>query len=121
MEVERLRRYLLEKPGAAEDFPFDEKTLVLKVAGKMFALISLNQQPLRMNLKCDPLLADVLRDKYGAVQPGYHMHKRHWNTLLLDGSIPENEVLGMIDASYGLVVNGLPKARRPDVRQADNE
>ena len=108
-----MRSYLLAKAGAMEDFPFDDKTLVLKVGGKMFALLGLNEEPLRVNLKCDPLKAEVLRQRYPAVLPGYHMNKRHWNTVVLDGSVPEEEVLAMIDDSYELVVKGLPKAQRP--------
>ncbi len=113
MDFATLRSYLLAKAGALEDFPFDDKTLVLKVGGKMFALLGLNDEPLRINLKCDPLKAEVLRQRYPAVLPGYHMNKRHWNTVVLDGSVPEEEVLAMIDDSYELVVKGLPKAQRP--------
>lgn len=113
MDFATLRSYLLAKAGALEDFPFDDKTLVLKVGGKMFALLGLNEEPLRVNLKCDPLKAEVLRQRYPAVLPGYHMNKRHWNTVVLDGSVPEEEVLAMIDDSYELVVKGLPKAQRP--------
>ncbi len=113
MEFETLRNYLLAKSGASEDFPFDETTLVIKVAGKMFALTGINQQPLRLNLKCDPLQAELLRERYPAVLPGYHMNKRHWNTLVLDGSIPDDEIRAMIDASYALVVKGVPRSKRP--------
>ncbi|HEY5673867.1 MAG TPA: MmcQ/YjbR family DNA-binding protein [Malonomonas sp.] len=113
MEFETLRNYLLAKPGASEDFPFDETTLVIKVAGKMFALTGINQQPLRLNLKCDPLQAELLRERYPAVLPGYHMNKRHWNTLVLDGSVPDDEIRAMIDASYALVVKGVPRSKRP--------
>jgi predicted DNA-binding protein (MmcQ/YjbR family) len=114
MDFEILHNYLLERPGASEDFPFDEKTLVLKVGGKMFALLGINQQPIRLNLKCDPLQAELLRERYPAILPGYHMNKRHWNTLVLDGSIPTGEIWAMIDASYALVVKGLPHSRRPE-------
>jgi len=103
----------MSKPGAIEDFPFDTVTLVAKVGGKMFALISTNAKPLSMNLKCDPARAVILRELYPAILPGYHMNKQHWNTLLLDDSIPDTEILSMIDDSYALVVKGLPKARRP--------
>lgn len=113
MNFASLRTYLLSKPEAKEDFPFDDQTLVFKVAGKMFALLGLNQEPLRLNLKCEPLHAELLRERYPAVLPGYHMNKRHWNTLLLDGSIPAEQLWAMIDASYDLVVQGLPKRRRP--------
>ncbi len=113
MTFEELRAYLLSKPEAVEDFPFDTTTLVLKVAGKMFAALGINDEPLRINLKSDPLTAEVLRQRYAAVLPGYHMNKRHWNTVVLDGSVPEKELREMIDESYRLVVAGLPKAKRP--------
>ncbi len=113
MDFEGLRTYLLSKPGAKEDFPFDTKTLVLKVGGKMYALVGINETPLRINLKCDPEKAEQLRDLYPAVRPGYHMNKRHWNTVVLDDSLPAELILSMIDESYALVVKGLPKALRP--------
>ena len=113
MNLESLRAYLNAKPGAVEDFPFDLVTLVVKVGGKMFALVGTDEAPLRLNLKCDPLKAEMLREYYPAVLPGYHMNKRHWNTVVLDGSIPVADVLAMIDESYELVVRGLPKGKRP--------
>jgi predicted DNA-binding protein (MmcQ/YjbR family) len=113
MNFPTLRAYLAAKPGAVEDFPFDQTTLVFKVGGKMFALIATYEEPLRMNLKCDPLKAEVLREVYPAVIPGYHMNKRHWNTVVLDGSIPDADLRAMIDESYALVVRGLPRSRRP--------
>lgn len=113
MDLETLRVFLNSKPGAVEEFPFDLVTLVLKVGDKMFALVGTGEQPLRLNLKCDPLKAEMLRDYYPAVLPGYHMNKRHWNTVVLDGSIPDEDVLAMIDESYDLVVRGLPKSKRP--------
>ncbi len=113
MKLDTLRAYLNAKPGAVEEFPFDQVTLVIKVGGKMFALVGTNDEPLRLNLKCDPLKAEVLREIYPAVIPGYHMNKRHWNTVVLDGSVPEADLLAMIDESYELVVQGLPKSRRP--------
>ena len=79
----------------------------------MFALVMTDAEPLRMNLKCDPAKAEILRECYPAVLPGYHMNKRHWNTVVLDGSIPGEDLRSMIDESYELVVKGLPKARRP--------
>jgi len=115
MTFDTLRTYLLSKPGAREDFPFDATTLVTKVSDKMFALVGINEEPLRVNLKCDPLKAELLREQYPAVRPGYHMNKRHWNTVVLDGSIADDEIRAMIDESYALVVKGLPKARQPHV------
>jgi len=107
--VSEIRTYCLGKPGRiVEDFPFDEETLVIKVHGKMFLLTSLTDQPPALNLKCDPELALDLRARYDAVLPGYHMNKKHWNTVTLDGSVPVKELLGMIDHSYEQVVRGLP-------------
>jgi predicted DNA-binding protein (MmcQ/YjbR family) len=112
MELELLRAYLLEKKGAFEDFPFGPEVMVFKVRGKIFAVVFLEDSPLSLNLKCDPDLAMHLREFYEAVQPGYHMNKKHWNTVFLDGSIPDDEVFAMIDESYDLVVKGLKKADR---------
>jgi len=113
IDFDSLRNYLMGKSGAVEEFPFDMVTLVIKVSGKMFALVCTNDDPLRMNLKCDPDKAELLREYYPAIVPGYHMNKRHWNSLILDGSIPDEEILSMIDDSYDLVVQGLPKSKRP--------
>lgn len=110
MELESLRTYLLDKKGAAEETPFGPEVLVFKVVGKMFALIGWQDTPLRISLKCDPELALTLRHQYQAVQPGYYLSKKHWNTVTLDESIPHDEILGMIDHSYNLVVKGLKKS-----------
>ena len=112
MELESLRAYLLKKKGASENFPFGPEVMVFKVEGKMFVLVFLEDSPLSMNLKCDPDLAMHLREFYKAVQPGYHMNKKHWNTICLDGSVPDDEILAMINDSYDLVVKGLKKADR---------
>lgn len=112
MDYQRLHDHLLGLPGAVVDFPFDPVTLVFKVGGKMFALIFLDEEPLRMNLKCDPARAQALRDCFAAITPGYHMNKRHWNTLVLDDSLSEELVLSLADDSYALVVKGLTKAVR---------
>lgn len=101
--------YCAGKPGATEDYPFGENTLVFKVAGKMFALTGTGGMPPTVNLKCDPERAIELRERYEAVEPGYHMNKKHWNTVTIDGSIPIREVREMIDHSYALVVASLPK------------
>lgn len=108
MNIEDYRAYCLSKPGVTEDFPFDEVTLVFKVAGKMFVLTSLDSD-FTINLKCDPDLAIELREKYPAVQPGYHMNKKHWNTVAVDGSIPNKLILEWTDHSYNLVVSKLPQ------------
>jgi len=102
MNIEILREYCIKKPDATEGFPFGEDTLVFKVKGRIFALANLDGD-LSVNLKCDPLVALELREKYNSVTPGYHMNKKHWNTVLLDGSVPDKEVLAWIDHSYNLV------------------
>ena len=119
MKFEFLRKYLLEKKGAIEDTPFGPESLVFKVMGKMFALIAWDEKPLRITLKCDPDLAQILRAQYQAVQPGYYMNKKHWNTITLDESIPEKRILEMIDDSYELVVKGLIKADRQELEQGN--
>ena len=106
------RAYLLQRPEAQEDFPFGPDVYVYKVAGKMFATLGTEDGVARTNLKCDPDEAQFLRTMFDAVLPGYHMNKRHWNTVLLDGSIPRGEVERMVDRSYGLVVKSLVKAQR---------
>lgn len=119
LTLNQIRTYCRQKPGVTEEFPFDEVTLVLKVAGKMFALAGLDDQPVSLNLKCDPDWAQVLRDHYAAVRPGYHMNKRHWNTVTLDGSIPDEQVWEMINHSYRLVVQGLSRVARDRLAAAD--
>lgn len=112
MTFSELRHSCLQKKGARETFPFDEKTLVFKVMDKMFALVGLDDDPPEVNLKCDPEFAEVLRAKYDAVRPGYHMNKRHWNTVTLDGTIPDADIQMMIDESYQQVVRKLKKSDR---------
>jgi predicted DNA-binding protein (MmcQ/YjbR family) len=112
MKLETLRDYMSKKKGAYEDFPFGPQAMVFKVMGKMFALVGLGDTPLRLNLKCDPELALHLREVYDAVLPGYHMNKRHWNTVILNGTIPYEEVCSLIDDSYDLVVKTLNKVER---------
>lgn len=112
MNAESFRAYCLGKPGATEGAPFGPDHIVFKVQGKMFALLGLDEVPTRVNLKCDPDLALELRDRYEQVEPGYHMNKRHWNTVIFDGVIPDVEIRKMIDHSYELVVASLPKAKR---------
>jgi predicted DNA-binding protein (MmcQ/YjbR family) len=100
------------KPGSAEDYPFGDEVAVFKVAGKMFALVSLGPPPGSVSLKCDPGLAAGLRGRYAAIIPGYHLNKRHWNTVTLDGSVPEDEVLELVDHSYDLVLASLSRTQR---------
>ena len=103
MDAEQFREYCLAKPWVTEGTPFGEDTLVFKVAGKMFALLSLDDVPPRANLKCDPDRALELRDRYEQVLPGYHMNKKHWNTVVLEGAISNATIVEMIDHSYDLV------------------
>ena len=105
--------HFLSKPGAEETTPFGPDVLVYKVGGKMFALTQPDEFPARINLKCDPERAAGLRDEHDAIIPGYHMNKRHWNTLVLDGSLSTKLVRELIDHSYDLVVASLPKSQRP--------
>ncbi|MCZ6703965.1 MAG: MmcQ/YjbR family DNA-binding protein [Ignavibacteria bacterium] len=112
MNVEDISEYCLGKKGTSEDFPFDEETLVFKVMGKIFALIPLERIPLQINLKCKPELAVEIRERYEAVQPGYHMNKKHWNTILVDGTLRNELIYRWIDDSYNLVMNGLRKTEK---------
>src|SRR5438067_8364090 len=104
MRAAELRDHCLGFPGSAETFPFGPETSVFKVAGKMFALSRLGGRPLQVSLKCEALLAERLRDVQPAVLPGYHLNKRHWNTVIIDGSIPDRIINDMIEDSYDLVV-----------------
>ena len=121
MNLEPIRTYLLKKKGTTEEQPFGPDALVFKVMGKMYALLAWEQTPLRITLKCNPDDALALRDQYKAVQPGYYMNKRHWNTVTLDGSIPDAEILEMIDDSYALVVKGLKKSLRQEIETQQEE
>lgn len=96
--------YVLGMPNAVRDYPFGEEVAVYKVNDKMFALIAEDKTPLRLSLKCDPQLAELLRDKYETVMPGYHLNKKHWNTIVLSGQLPWDEIQGLIVHSYNLVV-----------------
>ena len=111
MSPAELRDNCLSFTGAEETFPFGPATSVFKVAGKMFALSQLDADSLRVSLKCEPQLAEGLRAAHGAVIPGYHLNKRHWNTVILDGSLPDDAVRDMIEDSYDLVVSKLPRGR----------
>lgn len=108
----RIDNYCLAKTAVTASYPFDETARVYKVMNKMFALIAENEDPLHVNLKCDPSDAEALRAQHSAILPGYHMNKKHWNTLVLDGSLPEVLVFELIDHSYALVVKGLTVAQK---------
>ena len=115
MDATALRAWCLEQPGAVEEFPFGPEHSVFKVAGKMFALSALERVPLEVSVKCEPELAVGLRNSYGAIRPGYHLNKRHWNTNTLDGSLADQLVRDMVEDSYDLVVSALPKRVQEDL------
>ena len=115
MDAAELRRWCLAQSGAVEDFPFGPEHSVFKVGGKMFALSTLERTPLEVSVKCEPELALQLRSTYTAIRPGYHLNKRHWNTITLDGSLSDQLVLELIADSYDLVVSALPKRTRDEL------
>jgi predicted DNA-binding protein (MmcQ/YjbR family) len=112
MTREGLLKFCGSLAAAVEDYPFGDGVAVFRIGGRMFALVPLEGDPGSVNLKCDPDLALELRARFSAVRPGYHQDKRHWNTVDLDGSIEDDELREMIDHSYRLVINGLPRAQR---------
>jgi predicted DNA-binding protein (MmcQ/YjbR family) len=116
MDLESIRKYCLNKKGVTECFPFDEVTLVFKVFDKIFILIGTDEYPMWMNLKFDPENAVELREKYESVIPGYHMNKTHWNSIILDRSIPQKELTTWIDDSYNLVISTLKKSYRDKLK-----
>ena len=115
MDAKELRRWCLAQSGAVEDFPFGPEHSVFKVGGKMFALASLDRAPLEVSVKCEPELAVELRATHDAVRPGYHLNKRHWNTLTLDGELADQLVRELIEDSYDLVVSALPRRTREQI------
>ena len=121
MDYPAARSYLLSRPETIEDSPFGPDVAVFKIKGKMFATLGIEKGVARTNLKCDPDEAQALRDIFSGVLPGYHMNKKHWNTVLLEGSVPDYEVERMMDRSYGLVVMGLRKMERESLLLAYGE
>jgi predicted DNA-binding protein (MmcQ/YjbR family) len=117
MNAEEIRTYCLAKIAVEESFPFDNDTLVFKVGGKIFLLLSISSKPLQFNVKCDPDMAIDLREKYSFVLPGYHMNKQHWNTVLCINPVPKKLILEWIDHSYDLVVSSLPKKAREALKR----
>lgn len=113
MDQHDLKAQCLALPGAGEEFPFGDEVSVFKVGGKMFAMSNLDADPLQLSVKCDPDIAVQLRAAHPAIAPGYHLNKRHWNTITLDGSLPDPMVADLLGDSYDLVVASLPRARRP--------
>ncbi len=111
MNIEEIRKYCLNKKGTTEEFPFDDTTLVFKVAGKMYVLSNLDGD-LYINLKCDPEKAIELREEHEAIKPGWHMNKKHWNTVEMDGSLKPDFIKSLIDHSYDLVVSKLTRKQK---------
>lgn len=112
MNIELLREYCLSKAGVEEGFPFGPEVLVFKVAGKIFLLCSLDSEDFSFNVKCDPELAIELRERHDCVQPGYHMNKKHWNTILVDGSVSTSQLKEWVDHSYEIVSKSAIKKKR---------
>ncbi len=119
MDIEAFREYCLSKKGVTEEFPFDETTLVFKVMGKMFALVGLERMPFSVNLKCDPDKSLELREYHPEIQPGYHMSKKHWNTVNFSGSLATTMLYELIDHSYDLVVSGLTKKIKEELKNLE--
>jgi len=119
--LDALNDYFLAKPGTTASYPFGEDTLVFKVLDKMYGLVGEDETPLRLNLKCDPEDALALREQYDAIFPGYHMNKKHWNSLVLDGSLPDALVRELIDHSYDLVVSKMSQAKQRKLRSVISE
>ena len=116
MDLEKLRKHCLKKKGVTEEFPFGEDTLVFKVMNKMFCLTDINLGE-SINLKCEPEKAIILREEYEEILPGFHMNKKHWNTVSLEGTLRDNFILDMVDESYDLVVNGLTKSQKEELNK----
>jgi predicted DNA-binding protein (MmcQ/YjbR family) len=120
MDIEKLREYCLSKRGVSEGFPFGEDTLVFKLCGKIFALANLDGE-LTVNLKCDPELAIDLRERYSCVIPGYHMNKQHWNTIVIDGTASDREIMEWVDHSYTLILESLPRKEKEKLGLKNNK
>jgi predicted DNA-binding protein (MmcQ/YjbR family) len=116
MNIEELREYCLSKPAVEETFPFGPENMVFKVMDKVFLITGIDSVPLSFNVKCDPDMAEDLREKYDCVTPGYHMNKKHWNTVIVDNSVSEKLLRDWIDHSYNLIVDSLPKNKREVLR-----
>ncbi|CAM1373975.1 MmcQ/YjbR family DNA-binding protein [Tenacibaculum xiamenense] len=119
MNIEQLHQYCISKKGVTEEFPFDEVTLVFKVMGKVFALVGLDKWEKgesKINLKCDPERAEELRGEYDSINPGYHMNKKHWNTITLNDDVSDKLAFELIDHSYDLVVKGLTKKLKEELK-----
>ena len=119
MDAAELKAWCLRQPGAVEEFPFSPGVSVFKVAGKVFALSALDDAPLEVSVKCEPGLADQLRVTYASIRPGYHLNKRHWNTVTLDGELADQLVRDLVEDSYDLVVSALPRRVREQLGWED--
>lgn len=119
MNIQEFRAYCFTKPACTEDFPFDENSLCLRVGGKIFCIASIDAIPLKVNLKCDPEKAIELREKFDAIIPGFHMNKKHWNTVILDGSLDLDLIKSLIDESYDLIFASLKKSERESIIKTD--
>lgn len=115
MHIEAIREYCLQKKGVSEELPFDEHTLVYKVKGKIFLIAALESKPLVISLKCEPEKAIQLREQYSSIQAGYHLNKKHWNSITLNGSLNSPQLEKWIDDSYNLVVQKLPKKTQQEL------
>jgi len=116
MDIESLREYCLSKPAVEETLPFGPDTLVYKVGGKIFLITSLDAETFRFSVKCDPEKAIELRERHDCVQPGYHLNKKHWNTIYVDGTVSNSILKEWINESYDLIVNSLPAKTRDKVK-----
>jgi len=116
IKLEDLRKYSLSKKGTSEVFPFDFRILTFQICGKIFLLTDIYSEELKINLKCSPEYALNLRNIYPQITPGYHMNKKHWNTVLIDGKIPDEEIYKLIDLSYDLVLAGVKKSLRESIK-----
>ena len=115
MDKKTVETYILDMPNAVREYPFGEDVAVYKVQDKMFALMSEKKDPVNLSLKCDPLLATTLRERYETVLPGYHLNKKHWNTVYYNGSLSDKQLIAMIDHSYELVLKSLPKKHQEEI------
>ncbi len=121
LDITTIRARCTAKPDVTEERPFGPDAVVMKVAGRIFAIIAPDERPPRISLKCEPEIATILRETHAAVIPGYHLNKRHWNTVLLDGTVPDDDLSGWLDDSYDLVVDGLPRSDRDRIRGRTRE
>jgi predicted DNA-binding protein (MmcQ/YjbR family) len=121
MNIETLQEYCLSKPGVEETLPFGPDTLVYKIKGKAFLLTSLDSEEFRFNVKCDPDKALELREEFPCVLPGWHMNKKHWNTIVVDGSVSSKQLKEWIDHSYELVVQSLPKNLKEELNKENKQ